>query len=138
MKINVLIFNSLFVFFSCVTTFSQNQTFVNIEKWYMGNKIGGEITVLLTILSIDKDKARISIRKEMSPFSQILDITTDAKNESGKYFFRCLDNWENIAFGYFYFENEQIILFLDCEKYSDFGKNVARFYGDTATLGGAK
>jgi len=100
----------------------------------MGNKVGGEVKIQLTVLSVDKNIAHILVKKEITPFSQILDFATIAEKKSGKYFFSCFDNWENEVFGFFYFENEQVIFFLDCKNFSSLGKNLIRFYGDTIKL----
>lgn len=134
MKTKLLIIAFFISLFSCSTIFPQNQTFTSVQNWYRGNIVGGEVKVKLTIISIDKNKARVFIQKEITPFSQVLNVTTDAIKNSDKYYFRCLDNWENEIVGYFYFENGQVILFFDCEKYSDLGSLVGRLYGNTTTL----
>lgn len=116
---------------------SPGESYFSIEKWYQNNELGGEVRIQLTINKICNNKIEISIEKDMTPFSQILNFTVEAKYEKGKYVFHCFDNWGNKIFGYFSFEsteNEKIAIFFDVEEYSDFGKNVARLYGETSIL----
>jgi hypothetical protein len=118
-------------------TLSANESYFCIEEWYIGNEIAGEIKIQLDIDRIRENHIEISIKKIMTPFGQMLNFTTEAVYESGKYVFSCLDNWENVVFGYFTIEgtnNEIIVLFFDCEDFSDFGKNIARLYGETSIL----
>jgi len=129
-KLFIVIYNC---FFSLATFFGV-QVYSSTEEWYVGDKVSGEINIQLIIFPIDENTVKISIRKEITPFSQALDITTVAERESDKYIFSCLDGWENEIFGYFYIKTDQAILFIGCKKFSDLGKNLARLYGDTTIL----
>jgi hypothetical protein len=45
------------------------------------------------------------------------------------------DGWENKAFGYIIFNNDNTLEFyLDCNEFSDYGRNIGRLYGDTYVL----
>ncbi len=59
----------------------------------------------------------------------ILKLTAD-----GKYEFSFVDAWNNKAFGWVVFNSEEVELYLDCNEFSEEGKNFARLYGETNKL----
>jgi hypothetical protein len=129
----VFLLNTLYNIFAL----SHGESYYCTEEWYQGNKIGGEVRTQLSIIKNCDNVIEILIEKDMTPFSQALHFSVKAKYEIDKYVFHCRDNWDNTVFGYFAIsptENEKLVFFLDCNNFSDSGKNVARLYGETTIL----
>ena len=138
MKKIILIMFLLSIFYN-VFALSPGESYFYAEEWkgVPGGQIGGEIRILLTIRKIFNDKIEITIEKDMTPFSQKLNFTVEANYEIDKYVFSCFDNWENKVFGYFTIDesdDNKLILFLDVEEFSEYGKNLHRLFGDTSIL----
>ncbi len=58
-------------------------------------------------------------------------LFAQAEYSNGKYWFDTKDSWGNKVFGSVSVKDEELILFLDCEEFSENGKDLARLYGDT-------
>ena len=132
-----IFFIIMFNIFSHVFALLPNDSFSYTESWYHNDELCGQIRIQLNIIKICDNEIEILIIKDMTPFGQTLNFTAKARYEMGKYIFSSRDNWENVVFGYFIIENtgsEKIILFFDCEIFSDLGRNMARLFGETYTL----
>jgi hypothetical protein len=111
-----------------------------LEKWYgmAGNDIitTGEIRILVKIFNtFDSEKIKLEIIKDMTDYSHVIMGETIAENIEGKYEFKFIDGWDNKAFGYVMFnDDETIIFYLDCNEYSDNGRMIGRLYGGTYVL----
>ncbi|MCL2289119.1 MAG: hypothetical protein FWC34_00210 [Bacteroidetes bacterium] len=131
----IILFQS--VFYNAVAL-SPGESYFHSTNWYRNNEIvGGEIRVSLYIIAVYSNMIEVSIKKEMTPFSQILNLATMARLENGRYVFNCVDNWGNEVFGYFFYEvigSEKIVLFFDVRNFSDYGRNLGRLYGETHIL----
>lgn len=87
--------------------------------------------VNLTIENNESEKIIINIRKSLLPFSQIIDLNVIAYKKNDKYEFSAKDGFGNNIYGYMKYINKNLIEFyIDCESFSEDGKNLARLYGD--------
>ncbi len=102
--------------------------------WFSNGEERGAVITKVTIEDCEDGKIVFSLRKEMTPFSPILFFKATAILENGKYNYATIDNFGNHAFGYIEKKERQIRMFLDCNFFSNEGKNCARFYGDVETL----
>ena len=124
----------------CPTIYAETSTesFYHISEWHAGNiDFGGEIRVQLDITKIRDDLIKITVAKDMPPFSELLVFTFEAVYISGKYIFSGLDSWENFVFGYVILdeiEDGRVTLFFDRSYASNSGKNIGRLYGGTRIL----
>jgi hypothetical protein len=132
MAIYIVLIN---ITFSIIALPSEGSYFC-VQKWYYrADEQAGEIRTQLKLFQINEYLFEISIQKDMTPFPEKLLLTTRATYNKGKYEFHCIDGWGNIAFGYFIIKNdEEVILYLDCDDFSETGKNLGRLYGDTKIL----
>jgi hypothetical protein len=97
----------------------------------------GKIRTQVKLLKIENNNViEIEITKDMTPFGQVIIARTLAiKNIEDKYEFAFNDGWENKAFGYIIFNNDNTLEFyLDCIEFSDYGKSIGRLYGSTYIL----
>ena len=111
-----------------------------LQKWYgmAGNDIitTGESRILIKVINIyDNGKIKLEIIKDMTDYSHVIMAETIAENIDGKYEFQFIDGWENKAFGYIMFnDDDTIIFYLDCNEYSDIGRMIGRLYVGTYVL----
>lgn len=107
-----------------------------IEKWVASPPVvSGEVRILIELSKINEDLFDLTIYKEMTPFAEFLILRARARYNMGKYEFRCRDGWGNSAFGHFIIKNDdEVILYLNCDDFSDSGKNIGRLYGGTDIL----
>ena len=96
--------------------------------------ISGQVNTVVTIKAVSSDSIQIHIFKEMTPFGQFLDFEATALVKDGQYVFNVKDNWENSAFGFVQDKGESLEFLLDCNDYSEDGKNLGRLYGDEEEL----
>jgi len=129
-----IIINLFFGVIYCISALPLRESYFSIESWYRNGEIGGEIKIQLVLAKTCNDTFEITIRKEMTPFSQIIYFTTTARYKNGRYEFISLDNWGNSVYGHFIRGNEEVILFLDVNYFSDIGSNVSRLYGEISIL----
>jgi hypothetical protein len=115
---------------------SSGESYSSIQVWNIGEDVlGGEVKVKLDVIEITDDYTVISITKCMTPFSQVILEKTKAIYNGSEYIFNFIDGWGNHAFGHFMVKNnEEILFYLDCNEYSDAGRNLGRLYGDTYLL----
>lgn len=102
--------------------------------WFSNGEEQGAVITKVTIKDCDDGKIVFSLQKEMTPFSPVLFFKTTAILENGKYKYSTIDNLGNYIFGYIEKEERQIRLLLDCNFFSNEGKNSARLYGCVETL----
>ena len=71
------------------------------------------------------------MEKYLLPFSEHIRLHTLATLNENKYIFKTQDAWDNIVIGDFYFNDNNIILKMECERsFNLTGKNSAgRQYG---------
>lgn len=115
--------------------------FAEPEKKYIastditnGTTFSGKMETTVFIKDIDKNTMRLIISKTIDPFPQILQIEIKILKGKNIYNFNSIDTWGNKVYGNIKFIEDSIELYLDCEDFSESGKNYARFYGDTENL----
>ena len=119
--------------------YSDYDSYYYIEEWegtdgYGEIVITGENRVFLKINRID-DEIKLIIMRDMTGFGQSIITETIAEKKGEKYEFQFLDGWENRAFGSLTFNiDDTITFYLDCDEFSEFGRNIGRLYGDTYIL----
>ncbi|MDE7292606.1 MAG: hypothetical protein K2N58_11260 [Treponemataceae bacterium] len=102
--------------------------------WFSNGEEQGDVITKVTIENCEEGKIVFSVQKEMTPFSPILFFKATAILENGKYNYSTIDSLGNHAFGYIEKEETQIRLLLNCDSFSNEGKNSARLYGCVETL----
>ena len=137
------VFIFLIVLLSCFSIYSQDyfRKYSLSEPWFSSTEACGNSIYELKIKdnqnngNKNKSEIKVELTHTITPFSQIisaefyLNLTTDEKYE-----FSFIDAWNNKAFGWVLFHNEEAELYLDCNQFNDAGKNFARLYGDTVKL----
>ena len=115
--------------------------YANTEKNYIastditnGKTVIGKVETTVFIKDIDENTMRLTISKTIDPFPQILQIEIQILKGKSIYNFNSIDNWGNEVYGNIKFIGDSIELYLDCENFSESGKNYARFYGNTENL----
>lgn len=115
--------------------------YANTEKKYIastditnGKTVIGKVETTVFIKDIDENTMRVTISKTIDPFPQILQIEIQILKGKSIYNFNSIDNWGNEVYGNIKFIGDSIELYLDCENFSESGKNYARFYGNTENL----
>lgn len=87
--------------------------------------------IQVTVNSKTDEKIKIHILKSLLPLPHIIEKTIIANKKNGKYEFDFVDGFGNKAFGYVRFLQTDVIeFFIDCQNFSDEGKDLARLYGD--------
>lgn len=129
-KLFTLIF-CLFCFYCYAEENNQYYAYTEITD---GTTSFGKITTTLDITDVDENTIIFNISKTIDPFSQVLMIEIIAVKGKKKYEFNKIDNWGNEAYGYIKFVENYIEIYLDCDNFSESGKNYSRFYGDTEIL----
>jgi hypothetical protein len=143
-KYLLLIYTILLIVCANVNIYSLDNNMNYDSYYYKDNWVGtdwngeivatGEVRVLLKVFKID-DGIIIEIIKDMTGFGHAIIAETIAEWTDEKYEFKFIDGWGNNAFGNIIFNNDETVIFyLDCNEYSDYGKNIGRLYGDTYTL----
>ena len=102
------------------------------EKWDLG-----EYATQMDVTVIDDNRIEITVLKYMTPFAPMVNFTTVAKYDSGKYVFSgFMDGFENDVFGHVILnaENGTATLFLNAENPMGGLGNVGRLYGDTLIM----
>lgn len=134
MKIQVSLILFLIPICFALSAQDNSTSYSSVEKWYRDNSEGGEIRVHLKIVKRQNDSMDIIFTKTMTPFSQVIHARTNATYSDGHYRFEFIDNWGNKASGNFKINGDEIELLIDCDEFSDSGKNLARLYGSSHTL----
>ena len=96
-----------------------------------------EMRVQMDVIVIDDSHIEITVMKYITNLSPMLNFTTVAKYESGRYVFSgFMDFLENDVFGYVIFdkENETAILFVDAVNPMGGLGNIGRLYGETHVM----
>lgn len=130
MKRRICIFLLIFVPSLCIC----GKKYEAHKPWFSNGEERGAVITRVTIEDCEDGKIVFLLQKEMTPFSPILSFKATAILENGKYNYSTIDNFGNHVFGYIKKEESQITLFLDCDSFSNEGKNFARFYGNGETL----
>ena len=78
-----------------------------------------------------KNKQQEEIQAELfhtiTQFSQVLSEEIILKSaDNGKYEFSFIDAWNNKAFGWISFNSKEAEIYLDCNEFSEKGKNIGR------------
>jgi hypothetical protein len=110
----------------------------NILYYYYSNEWTDEVvsinyknSISMALVKINENEYILIIEKDFIPFSEQVGLYTLAKFNENKFVFKTKDGWANIIVGNFYFDNNNIVLEMVCEKSFNFsGKNMAgRNYG---------
>jgi hypothetical protein len=135
MKKKYLLFTFYFVCTLNSYSLSDSDIFYYREPWYIGNEIGGEVFIRITILEIENNIVTFAILEDFTPYSALRAVTT-AQFYNGIYYFDFYDGWGNRVVGYFEIINngQNMILNLESIELSFFGKNHNRLYGKTVVL----
>ncbi|MDR1837759.1 MAG: hypothetical protein LBQ89_08895 [Treponema sp.] len=90
-----------------------------------------EHLIQLGIVKLNDNEYNILIETYLLPFGQHIDLATSAKLYNYRFNFKTQDGWDNVIVGDFYFDNENAVLNMECEKsFNPTGKNFAgRIYG---------
>ena len=130
-----LFISALLSLYACQST---PLIYSNTEAWsgfdgQGSESVSGEMRSQISLTREPKGY-RLRIEKDMTPFSQKVDFETEAHESDGRFTFQGTDNWGNAIFGYFKIEDDKCLFYMDCSTFSENGKNLARFYGDTEVL----
>ena len=134
---NIDIINLEMIFFK---EFYQKYRDEAIECYYYyseffdeSNEIKYEHLIQLGIVRINDDENHILIETYLLPFGQHISLATTAKFHNDRFNFKTQDGWENVIIGSFYYNNDNIILEMECDKsFTATGRNFAgRIYGGT-------
>ena len=91
--------------------------------------------VQISVASNTDMELQIQIKKSLLPFSHVIEKKVIAYKQDNKYEFTFIDSFGNKAYGYIKVISPEVIeFFLDCKKFSDEGKDLARLYGDVYLL----
>ena len=117
------------------------RSFAYTEKKYIassdisdGTAVIGKMETIVFMENLDENAVQFEIFKTIEPFSQVLQIKILASKGKEIYNFDVFDNWGNESFGYIKFVENFMELYLDCNNFSENGKNYSRYYGDTEIL----
>jgi hypothetical protein len=81
----------------------------------------------LLLAKINESEYYVLIEQYFIPFGEHIILHTVARIKDNKFVFKTQDGWDNVIVGDFYFENNNVVLKMDCEKTFNFtGRNFAR------------
>ena len=84
---------------------------------------------------VSNNDIEIQIQKSLLPLPHVIEKKVVAYKQDNKYEFTFVDSFGNKAYGYIKIISSEVIeFFLDCKKFSDEGKDLARLYGDVYLL----
>ncbi|MBN2652597.1 MAG: hypothetical protein JXR63_09445 [Spirochaetales bacterium] len=112
---------------------SNPEVYLLTESWDAG-RVSGEVITLVTIESVSRDEVVFIYEKSMPPFGEYLKSRITGIFSIDKYSFDFLDPWSNHGFGTIQFFKDHIVLSVDCDSFSDQGKNIGRLYGFTKKI----
>lgn len=132
---------ALLVLFCAISVFAGEavEYYTLCEEWNSkdsdGNVIvSGYIKVRIGIEVQDNNTLKVSIYKEITPYSQVLHFEIIAHKEKRRYVFEGTDNWGNGIEGYLQREGDAVQLYMNIVNANDTGKNMGRYYGDVHLL----
>ena len=98
--------------------------------------ISGNVRIEITVLNVNENGIRIKIQKDMTPYGQVLILEVDSEKKGDIYTFEGKDNWGDIVYGDFQAVDSGMAFFIDCNSYSNEGKDVSigRLFGDRYLL----
>jgi hypothetical protein len=101
-----------------------------LSEWYDG-VIKYEQFIQIGLVKINENEYTIFLEKYFLPFGEFIKLHTLATFNGDKYIFKTRDGWDNIVVGNFYFNEDNVLLRMECEKSFDIiGKNITgRQYG---------
>jgi hypothetical protein len=111
----------------------------NILHYYYYNEWNDDVVGInyshskeLFLVKITENEYYVLINQYLIPFLEVIRLHTIARINDNIFVFKTQDGWDNVIVGNFYFEENNIVLKMDCEKSFNFtGRNFAgRQYGD--------
>ena len=101
-----------------------------LSKWYDGED-KYEIFIQIGLVKINENEYIIYLEKYFFPFPEYIILHTRAVFNGDKFIFKTLDGWDNIVVGNFTFNEDNVLLGMECERSFDIiGKNhTGRQYG---------
>jgi hypothetical protein len=85
----------------------------------------------LFLVKLNENEYYVLINQYLIPFSEEIILHTIARINNNIFIFKTLDGWDNVIVGNFYFEDNNVLLKIDCEKSLNLGgkNHVGRQYG---------
>ncbi|QTQ13000.1 hypothetical protein HRQ91_00200 [Treponema parvum] len=119
----------LIVFIMCFSVAFAKDYYVSVNYSLQSDDLQILDFVQVTINSKTDKRVTINIVKTLLPFTHMIEKTIVANKKNDKYEFAFVDGFGNQAFGYIKFLQIDLIeFFIDCQKFFDEGKDLARLY----------
>jgi len=101
-----------------------------LSEWYDGSD-KYEIFIQIGLVKRNENEYIIFLEKSFFPFSEYIQLHTLVTFNGNTYIFKTLDGWDNIVVGNFYFNEDNLLLRMECERsFNITGKNfTGRQYG---------
>lgn len=124
----------IFIVFFVISSYSEER-YISIDYYPQSDELYILDFVEVIIKKAELNEIEFTIHKSLLPFQETLNADIVAVKKENQYSFNFLDSFGNNVCGYLKYINLNLIeLYIDCDSFSEEGKDIARLYGDKYLL----